>query len=80
MLFTEGWRLVCCLSILGLCAILWLDVRVWLILRLAGVFVTESSYGICHIPQHQQVQLAVVVVPIKIQTEVLFFFQWINIL
>ena len=72
MFFTEGLRLVCCFSILGLCVIIWLDVWVWLILRLAEVFVTEYSEGLCHIPQHQQVNLAVVIVPINIQTEVFF--------
>ena len=72
MLFTEGWRLVCCFIILIFCAILCLDVRVWPILRLTRVFVTEYSEGLCHIPQHQQVNLAVVIVPINIQTEVFF--------
>ena len=70
MLFTEGWRLVCCFIILIFCAILCLDVRVWPILRLTRVFVTEYSEGLCHIPQHQQVNLAVVVVPVHIQYQV----------
>ena len=72
ILYTEGWRHVCSLDILGLSAIIWPNVQVWLILRLAGVVVSESGECVCYIRHHRQVHFAVVVFPIKIQPQVPF--------
>ena len=70
--FNEGWIHIWSLHILRPHAISWLNVRVWLMLRLAGVVVSESGDCISYIRQNQQAHFAVVVVPIEIQTQVLF--------
>ena len=70
--YTEGWRYVCILHILGLCSISGPNVWVQLVLRLSAVVVSESCECVCYIRQHGPVYLVVAVVPIEIHLQVPF--------
>ena len=62
--YTEGWRQIFSLHILGLRSINWRNVRVRLVLHIAGVVVSEYCECVCYIRKNLQVYLAVDVVPI----------------